>query len=465
VLALRVSEGEVVTFNPSLLREANALGNVLETTSVELQRRAQSLAELNATLEDQVIARTAQLSKANDKLMEEMALREQSETQVRQMQKMEAVGQLTGGIAHDFNNKMAVVISSLRLMQRRLDRGETKVQDYIDGALRGAERAANLTRRLLAFSRQQPLAPETVDANKLVAGMEDVFRRTIPATIKIETVFAGGLWRTRADAQGLESALLNLAVNARDSMPDGGKLTIETSNAFLDEAYAARHAEVTVGQYILLAVTDTGTGMPPEVVSRAFDPFFTTKPAGEGTGLGLSQVYGFLKQSGGHVKIYSEVGVGTTVKLYLPRLSGAAEDLTDRQPSGRQPHGVGQGEIVLVVEDDPDVRRLTVEMLEELNYVALSADGGARALEIINSSQQIALLLTDIIMPDMNGRALAEEAVKLRPDLKILFTTGYTRNAIVHNGVLDQGVSLIVKPFTIEAMAAKLAEVLKKPSE
>jgi CheY-like chemotaxis protein len=248
-------------------------------------------------------------------------------------------------------------------------------------------------------------------------------------------------------------------------MPNGGKLTIETSNAFLDEAYAARHAEVVAGQYILLAVTDTGTGMPPEVVSRAFDPFFTTKPAGEGTGLGLSQVYGSLKQSGGHVKIYSEVGVGTTVKLYLPRLTGGAEDLTERQPSRRQLHGVGHGEVVLVVEDDPDVRRLTVEMLEELNYVALSADGGARALEIINSSQQIALLLTDIVMPGMNGRALAELAAKQRPDLRILFTTGYTRNAIVHNGVLDQGVSLIVKPFTIEALAAKLAEVLKGPSE
>ncbi len=462
-LALRVGDGDVVSFAPSLLREANALGNVLQSTSVELHRRSQSLADLNSTLEDQVVARTAQLSEANEKLRDEMSRREQSEVQLRQMQKMEAVGQLTGGIAHDFNNMMAVVISSLRLMQRRLDRGETKVQEYIDGALRGAERAANLTRRLLAFSRQQPLAPEVLDANKLVAGMEDVLRRTIPATIRIETVFAGGLWRTRADAQGLESALLNLAVNARDAMPNGGRLTIETSNAFLDEAYAASHAEVVAGQYILLAVTDTGTGMPPNIIGRAFDPFFTTKPTGEGTGLGLSQVYGFIKQSGGHVKIYSEVGVGTTVKLYLPRLVGNADDLADVQPSRSQPYGMGSGEVVLVVEDDPDVRRLTVEMLEELNYVALSAEGGVRALEIIDSSQQIALLLTDIIMPDMNGRALAEEAVKRRPGLQVLFTTGYTRNAIVHNGVLDQGVSLIVKPFTIEALAAKLAEMLKKP--
>ena len=298
------------------------------------------------------------------------------------MQKMEAVGQLTGGIAHDFNNMMAVVISSLRLMQRRLERGDTNIQEYTDGALRGAERAANLTRRLLAFSRQQPLAPETVDANKLIAGMEDVLRRTIPASISIETVFAGGLWRTRADAQGLESALLNLAVNARDAMPDGGKLTIETSNAFLDEAYAASHAEVAVGQYVLLAVTDTGSGMAPAVVSRAFDPFFTTKPTGEGTGLGLSQVYGFIKQSGGHVKIYSEVGVGTTVKLYLPRLASSKETETDARPPGPVGHTDGQGQVVLVVEDDTDVRRLTVDMLEELNYVALSAEGGARALAI-----------------------------------------------------------------------------------
>jgi CheY-like chemotaxis protein len=324
--------------------------------------------------------------------------------------------------------------------------------------LRGAERAANLTRRLLAFSRQQPLTPETVDASKLIAGMEDVLRRTIPASISIETVFAGGLWRTRADAQGLESALLNLAVNARDAMPDGGKLTIETSNAFLDEAYAASQAEVAVGQYVLLAVTDTGSGMAPEVANRAFDPFFTTKPTGEGTGLGLSQVYGFIKQSGGHVKIYSEVGVGTTVKLYLPRLVSSQEEEADAKPAGAVADG--QGQVVLVVEDDTDVRRLTVDMLEELNYVALSADGGARALAIMETSPHLALLLTDIVMPDMNGRVLAEEAVKRRPGLRVLFTTGYTRNAIVHNGVLDQGVHLIVKPFTIEAVAAKLAEIL-----
>jgi signal transduction histidine kinase len=460
LLARRVGDGEVVEYQPSRLREVDALGNVLAGTSVELQRRSQGLIDLNETLEDQVVARTAQLSDANAKLREEMALRERSEEQMRQMQKMEAVGQLTGGIAHDFNNMMAVVISSLRLMQRRLERGDTKVQEYIDGALRGAERAANLTRRLLAFSRQQPLSPETVDANKLIAGMEDVLRRTIPASISIETVFAGGLWRTRADAQGLESALINLAVNARDAMPDGGKLTIETSNAFLDEAYAASHGEVAVGQYVLLAVTDTGSGMPSEVVGRAFDPFFTTKPTGEGTGLGLSQVYGFIKQSGGHVKIYSEVGVGTTVKLYLPRLASSKGEEADVSPAGAPIHRDGQGQVVLVVEDDTDVRRLTVEMLEELNYVALSADGGARALAIMETNQHVALLLTDIVMPDINGRVLAEEAIKRRPDLKVLFTTGYTRNAIVHNGVLDQGVHLIVKPFTIEALAAKLTEIL-----
>jgi signal transduction histidine kinase len=460
LLARRVGDGEVVEYQPSRLREVDALGSVLAGTSVELQRRSQGLIDLNETLEDQVVARTAQLSDANAKLREEMARRERSEEQMRQMQKMEAVGQLTGGIAHDFNNMMAVVISSLRLMQRRLERGDTKVQEYIDGALRGAERAANLTRRLLAFSRQQPLSPETVDANKLIAGMEDVLRRTIPASISIETVFAGGLWRTRADAQGLESALINLAVNARDAMPDGGKLTIETSNAFLDEAYAASHGEVAVGQYVLLAVTDTGSGMPPEVIGRAFDPFFTTKPAGEGTGLGLSQVYGFIKQSGGHVKIYSEVGVGTTVKLYLPRLASSKGEEADAKPAGAPVHRDGQGQVVLVVEDDTDVRRLTVEMLEELNYVALSADGGDRALVIMENNQHVALLLTDIIMPDINGRVLAEHALKRRPDLKVLFTTGYTRNAIVHNGVLDQGVHLIVKPFTIEALAAKLTEIL-----
>jgi signal transduction histidine kinase len=243
-----------------------------------------------------------------------------TEEALRQAQKMEAVGQLTGGIAHDFNNMLAVIMGSLRLAQRRMERGDFNIQDYITGALGGAERAANLVARLLAFSRQQPLSPQQTDANRLLSGMEEVLRRTIPESIRMEFVRAGGLWSIHADPNGLESAIVNLTVNARDAMPDGGKLTIETANAYLDDPYAAAHAEVAAGQYVLIAVTDTGHGMTPEVRARAFEPFFTTKTAGAGTGLGLSQVYGFMKQSGGHVKIYSELGVGTTVKLYIPRL-------------------------------------------------------------------------------------------------------------------------------------------------
>jgi signal transduction histidine kinase len=457
-MAARVGRGDVVRFEPTRLTDANRLGQVLEATSVELQRRAQAFADLNATLESQVLTRTAQLSDTNARLQEEIARREASEAQLRQAQKMEAVGQLTGGIAHDFNNMLAVVISSLNLLRRRLDQGDTAVHGYIDGAMTGAERAANLVRRLLAFSRQHPLSPEPIDPNKLLAGMEEVLRRTIPETISIEMVLAGGLWRSFADVNGLENALLNLAVNARDAMPNGGKLTIETANAHLDDAYAASHAEVLAGQYVLIAVTDTGGGMSEAVIGRAFDPFFTTKPTGSGTGLGLSQVYGFIKQSGGHVKIYSEIDVGTTVKLYLPRYAQkmAAETVSRRKADGQDR---GAGQTVLVVEDDADVRKLTVEMLRELDYTAIAAENGPRALELLQANPAIALLLTDVVMPIMNGRELADEATRRAPALKVLFTTGYTRNAIVHNGVLDEGVHLIIKPFTLEGLAAKLKAV------
>jgi PAS domain S-box-containing protein len=384
-----------------------------------------------------------------------------AEEQLRQAQKMEAVGQLTGGIAHDFNNMLAVVIGSLDLLGRRIGADDARAKRYVDAATDGARRAALLTQRLLAFSRQQPLRPEAIDVNKLVTGMSDLIRGSLGSDIRFETVLAGGGWRTHADPNQLENVLLNLAVNARDAMPEGGRLTIETQNAHLDARYAAAHLGVAAGQYVLIAVTDTGSGMPEEVIAKAFDPFFTTKEVGRGTGLGLSQVYGFVKQSGGHVKIYSEPGEGTTVKVYLPRLIGAQGEAAE-EGAPEMPLGERQ-EVVLVVEDEPAVRQFTVDALVELGYRVLEADGAAAALRLLDAHPEIVLLFTDVVMPDVNGRKLADEARRRRTDLKVLFTTGYTRNAVVHNGVLDPDVELIGKPFTVEELAAKMREVLDAP--
>jgi PAS domain S-box-containing protein len=386
----------------------------------------------------------------------------EAEQQLRQAQKMEAVGQLTGGIAHDFNNMLAVTIGSLDLLNRRIGGGDARAQRYVDAAADGARRAASLTQRLLAFSRQQPLRPEPLDVNKLVAGMSDLLRHSLGSDVRAETVLAGGLWRTHADPNQLENVILNLAINARDAMPDGGCLIVETQNAHLDSRYAAAHLGVPAGQYVLVAISDTGSGMSEAVIAKAFDPFFTTKGVGKGTGLGLSQVYGFVKQSGGHVKIYSEPDQGTTVKVYLPRLLGdhaepemVATDLN--LPVGEQ------AELILVVEDEPAVRRLSVEALGELGYQVLEADSAAAALRLLEQHPEIALLFTDVVMPETNGARLAEEARRQRPDLKVLFTTGYTRNAVVHNGVLDPGVELIGKPFTIDELAARVRHVLDMP--
>jgi PAS domain S-box-containing protein len=381
---------------------------------------------------------------------------------LRQSQKMEAVGQLTGGIAHDFNNMLAVVVGSLELLGRRLPGTDIRAQRYLSAAADAARRGSILTQRLLAFSRQQPLEPEPLDANKLVAGMSDLLRHSIGVEVRLETVLAGGLWRTHADPNQLENVILNLAVNARDAMPEGGRLTIETQNTHLDERYAATHPGVSAGQYVLIAVTDTGSGMPAEVIEKAFDPFFTTKPLGKGTGLGLSQVYGFVKQSGGHVKIYSEAGHGTTIKIYLPRLVGTVPEDTQEIPARTLPLGDSH-EVVLVVEDEPDVRRFSVEALKELGYQVLEADGASTALQLLDAHPEIVLLFTDVVMPEVNGAKLADEARRRRPNLKILFTTGYTRNAVVHNGVLDSGVEMIGKPFTLDALALKLRFVLETP--
>jgi PAS domain S-box-containing protein len=379
---------------------------------------------------------------------------------LRQSQKMEAVGQLTGGIAHDFNNMLAVVIGSLELLGRRLAGSDAHAQRYLAAAAEAARRSSLLTQRLLAFSRQQPLQPEAIDANKVMAGMSDLLRHSIGADVRLETVLAGGLWRTHADPNQLENIVLNLAVNARDAMSEGGRLTIETQNTHLDDRYAAAHPGVVAGQYVLIAVTDTGTGMPADVIEKAFDPFFTTKEIGKGTGLGLSQVYGFVKQSGGHVKIYSEVGQGTTIKIYLPRLLGAGAESSGVRAPPPLPLGDVR-EVVLVVEDEPTVRQFSVEALNELGYRVLEADGAAAALRLLDSHPEIVILFTDVVMPDINGAKLAEEARRRRPDLKVLFTTGYTRNAVVHNGMFNVGVEMIGKPFTLDALAAKLRLVLE----
>ena len=412
-------------------------------------------------LADAIAARNA-LEAANQRLVAEAASRESAEAQVRQMQKVEAIGQLTGGIAHDFNNMLAVVIGSLDLARQRLETGDTaRATRNVGAAMEGAQRAAQLTARLLAFSRQQPLSPQPLDVNRLVAGMSELIARTIGEQVRVETVLAGGLWRAFADPGQLENVILNLCVNARDAMAaqGGGRLTIETANAHLDDDYSESHADVIAGQYVMVSLTDTGTGMPPEVVERAFDPFFTTKAPGEGTGLGLSQVHGFVKQSRGHVKIYSEPDTGTTVKVYLPRVTAGAAALPgeDAQPA-EVPRG--QGETILVVEDEERVRQVSVEALRSLGYRVEAAGSAAEALAVLDGGAVPDLLFTDVVMPDMNGRQLAEKAGETRPGLKVLFTTGYTRNAIVLNGMLDADVAFIAKPFTVEQIARKVRRVL-----
>jgi signal transduction histidine kinase len=402
------------------------------------------------------------LLERNQALATEMDQREKAETQLRQAQKMDALGQLTGGVAHDFNNMLAIIVGNLDILIRRLGPADDRLKPTAENALNGARRAAALTKRLLAFSRLQPLAPTSTDVNKCVGDMSEMLRRTLGEKIVVETVLAGGLWRGFVDCPQLESAVLNLAVNARDAMPEGGKLTLETSNASLDRAYAAAHGDVEAGQYVMVAVTDTGNGMAAETIAKAFDPFFTTKGVGEGTGLGLSQVHGFLKQSKGHVKIYSEVGVGTTVKLYLPRDTSGRMDATPVREFGVEP--IDPSVTVLVVEDDPGVRHMAVGALRELGYAVLEADSAAMALERLDQHPNVTVLLTDVVMPVMDGRRLVDAALVRRPDLRVLFMTGYTRNAIVHNGVLDPGIHLITKPFTMEELDREMRLILRAKS-
>ena len=396
------------------------------------------------------------------KVTRDLTERRQIEEQLRQAQKMEAIGQLTGGVAHDFNNLLTVIVGNLETIWRHAPAEDGKLRRAIDQVTRGAQRAVTLTQQLLAFSRRQPLNPKPIDINRLVAGMSDLVRRTIGENIAVETVLAGGLWRVEIDAHQLESALLNLAVNARDAMPEGGKLTIETSNAHLDDGYADRYPELTAGQYVVLCVTDTGTGMSADVIAHAFEPFYTTKPIGQGTGLGLSQVYGFVKQSGGHVKLYSEVGQGTTVKIYLPRIARQADEPED-EPITAPPTG-SKDEVVLVVEDDDDVRLFTTESLRELGFTVVQAQDAPSALELLQTRPDVQLIFTDVGLPGMNGAQLVAAVRALRPDIKVLFTTGYARNAIVHQGRLDPGVELITKPFTRLQLASRIRDVLDVPN-
>jgi signal transduction histidine kinase len=425
-----------------------------------------ALAELNEELETRVRERTAALE-------EEATRRVEAEAQLRQSQKMEAVGQLTGGVAHDFNNLLTVIIGGLDRVQRRIESDADPADAALREALRrpiamalqSAHSAAQLTHRLLAFSRRQPLEPKVLEVNKLVTGLSEMLRRTLGEAVEVETVLSGGLWATFADANQLENALLNLVVNARDAMPSGGRLTIETANAYLDEKYVAALDDVPPGQYVMLSVTDTGSGMPRDVLDHAFEPFFTTKDTGKGSGLGLPMVYGFVKQSGGHIRIYSEMAHGTTVKIYLPRYAQAERDMSPPAPppSPATEPLPGGGETILLVEDNEVVRQYGSSVLRELGYRVIEAEDAASALAVLDDPAQpaISLLFTDVILPGgASGRELADQARARRPLLPVLFTTGYTRNAIVHHGRLDPNVSLIGKPFTQESLAKKVREVL-----
>jgi PAS domain S-box-containing protein len=409
----------------------------------EMRRAEQALHELNATLERQVAERTEQLR--------------QNEERLRQVVKLEAIGRLTGGVAHDFNNLLQVIGGNLQLLARELA-GDERAELRLRNALAGVARGSKLASQLLAYGRRQALAPKTINLGRLVRGVDEMLRRALGEGIEIETAIAGGLWNTFVDPGQVEDALLNLAINARDAMDGQGKLTLEAGNAFLDDAYATAH-DVAAGQYVMLAVTDTGSGMSAEVIEQAFEPFFSTKPEGQGTGLGLSQVYGFVKQSGGHVKIYSEVGHGTTIRLYLPR-SRRDEDIVTDVDAGPVSGGT---ETILVVEDDETVRETVVELITELGYRVLKAKDAESALSVVDSGVPIDLLFTDVVMPGtLRSPELARIVRERRPEIAVMFTSGYTENAIVHGGRLDEGVDLLSKPYTREALARRLRDALRR---
>lgn len=454
------SAGLVVEARRALTR-ATTLAGSLDTVRAELagalagsDRLNSVLREFNATLEDRVAERTRQLET-------EMEERKKAEAALVQAQKMEAVGQLTGGIAHDFNNLLTGILGSLELLDARISQGRLKeLNRYVTVAQGAAKRAAALTHRLLAFARLQTLDPKPTNVNRLMLDMEELIRRTMGPAIVIEVVGAVGLWTTLIDSNQLENALLNLCINARDAMPDGGRLTIETANKWLD-GRTGRERGLPPGQYLSLCVTDTGTGMTYEVIERAFDPFYTTKPVGQGTGLGLSMVYGFARQSGGQIRIYSEVGQGTTICLYLPRYHGEAGDTSVSAESAEALPHCEPGETVLVVDDEPTVRMLVVEVLEDLGYTTLEAADAPGGLQVLSSNARIDLLITDVGLPGgMNGRQLADAGRTLRPGLKVLFITGYAENAVVGHGHLEPGMQIMTKPFEMDVLASRIRECI-----
>ncbi len=386
----------------------------------------------------------------------DISQRREMEERLRQAQKMEAVGKLTGGVAHDFNNHLTVIYGSLE-RAASMARDDAPLKQALDAAMKGAERAGSLTRQLLAFARRQPLEPKPINVGRLLAQISGLLDRVLGERIEVETIRAGGLWPVYCDGAQLESALLNLAVNSRDAMPDGGKLTLEVSNAHLDDDYAATEPDVTPGAYVMIAVTDTGHGMSQDVMEHAFEPFFTTKPEGQGTGLGLSQVFGFVKQSGGHLKVYSEMGEGTTVKLYLPKATGDGGP-TSQEHAEDVP--LGAGETVLIVEDDHDVRASVAALVGGLGYSVVESAGPEEALRVL-AARPVALLFTDVVMPgSITARQLAARAHELQPDARILFTSGYTQDSVVHDGRLDAGIELLSKPYRREELARRLRKVL-----
>lgn len=450
------AQAAIAIDNARLYQAAQSEIDARKQTETALRSSEERLLHLNQTLEEHVAERTASLATANEELRKQAEEREKVEAALRQSQKMEAIGKLTGGVAHDFNNLLQVVGGNLQLLAKDVA-GQAKPEQRVRNALAGVARGAKLAAQLLAFGRRQPLAPKVVNLGRLVRDLDELLRRALGEGIGIETVISAGLWNTLIDPAQVENALLNLAINSRDAMSGHGKLTIEAGNAFLSDEYARAHDEVAPGQYVMLAVTDTGSGMTPEVRERAFEPFFTTKPEGQGTGLGLSMVYGFVRQSGGHVKIYSELGQGTTIRLYLPRAQ-QPEDVAVEIEVGPV---VGGTETVLVVEDDEEVRNTVVELLTELGYHVLKARDAQSGLAIIESGMPIDVLFTDVVMPGpLRSPELARQARERLPDIAVLFTSGYTANAIVHGGRIDPDVELLSKPYTREALARKLRRVL-----
>lgn len=469
-LRFRGADGEYYWFLARAVPVRNADGEIerwfgSSTDISDIVEARNTLRRVNEQQERIVAERTAELADANVRLRDEISERARAEEQLRQAHKMEALGQLTGGVAHDFNNLLTVVIGNIEAIQRRLGaNGDSVLRDYAGYAMQGGKRAAALTQRLLSFARGQPLEPQAVDVNKLISGMSELFVRTLGERVSMETVLSDGLWTTEVDPNQFESILLNLAANARDAMAEGGKFTVETAKTKLDKSFTEGHADLKPGEYILVSVRDTGAGMSKETLAHVFEPFFTTKPVGQGTGLGLSQLYGFIKQSGGHVSIESEIGKGTKVKLYLPRSqvdqSALVPKLHELLPEPPRQ------DTVLVVEDDEDVRRYAVGMLRELEYNVIEAGDGSAALRQLEVHPEIRFLFSDVGLPgDYNGRELAEEAIRRRPYLKVLFTTGYGLDGIIHEGRLDAGIQLITKPFTFDEFSEKIRKVFKMPAK